>query len=380
MHASGAEQPAERVEEAVADCVAALGAVTDRDWEGVRAGRLEWDCRETAAHIASDLIAYAGQLAGRAQDRYVPFEITIEGSDDGLDAADNAGAVQVISTTGALFAATLRTTPRAVRAFHPYPFRHANREGFAAMGVAEVLLHTHDIAEGLGVRYEPPADLASFVLTRIFPQVRPGPAPWPTLLWATGRGELPGREPVGPWRWSNNPVLPSGRLDLEGVTPATAADLATVGDGGFAWAGAAPAEGTRVGAGMMVKQYEEGVFHPQWGMYVLVRREDDLAVGAMGFHGVPDDDGRVEIGYDLVESARGHGYATEALRALSAWALARDGVRTVTAVIDRANTPSQNVVTRAGFTRVGENAVKGEYAYELREGRKTSEARKASEA
>lgn len=43
-----------------------------------------------------------------------------------------------------------------MRAFHPFPFRHAGREGFAAMGIAEVLLHTHDIAEGLGIAYEPP--------------------------------------------------------------------------------------------------------------------------------------------------------------------------------------------------------------------------------
>ncbi|MEU1692279.1 GNAT family N-acetyltransferase [Streptomyces hirsutus] len=374
MHALGAERPAEQVEEAVADCVTALRAVADRDWEGVRAGRLEWDCRETAVHMASDLLAYAGQLAGRAQDAYIPFEITLDGTDDGLDPADNAGVLQVITTTGALLAATIRTTPRAVRAFHPYPFRHANREGFAAMGVAEVLLHTHDIAEGLGVRYEPPAEPASFVLTRIFPRVRPGPTPWQTLLWATGRGELPGREPVGPWRWSNNPVLRGERLDLEGLTPASAADLGAGGDGGFAWVGSAPAEGTRMGAGMMVKQYEEGEFRPEWTAYVLVRREDDLAVGAMGFHSAPDEDGRVEVGYDLVEDARGHGYATEALRTLSAWALAQDGVRTVTAVIDRDNVASQGVVTRAGFTRVGEDGAKGEYVYELREVRGTGEA------
>lgn len=352
------------MEEAVADCVAALGAVTGRDWEKVRAGRLEWSCRETAAHIASDLVAYAGQIAGRAQDAYVPFEITLDGSEDGLDPADNAGALQVITTTGALLAAAIRTTPRAVRAFHPYPFRHAGREGFAAMGIAEVLLHTHDIAEGTGIGYEPPAELASFVLTRIFPQVRPGPTPWQTLLWATGRGELPGREPVTGWRWSNNPVLRSERLTLEGVTPAAAAGLSLAGDGGYEWVGGAAADGTREGAGIMVKQYEEGVFHPEWGMYVLVRRDDDRAVGAMGFHGVPDGDGRVEIGYDLVVDARGHGYATEALRTLSRWALEQDGVRTVAAVIDEENVPSQKVVTRAGFTEVSRQ--EGQISYELR--------------
>ncbi|MFD5495828.1 GNAT family N-acetyltransferase [Streptomyces sp. NPDC001812] len=171
-------------------------------------------------------------------------------------------------------------------------------------------------------------------------------------------------EPAG----ENTIRIPTDRLTLASITPAVASDLSSSGDGGYRWVGAAPADGTRVGAGLMVEQYGEGTFHPAWTMYVLVRREDDLAVGAMGFHRAPDGDGRVEIGYDLVEGARGHGYATEALRALSAWALAQDGVRTVTAVIDRANLPSRNVVTRAGFTRAAENAGEnaGEYVYELR--------------
>ncbi|MGW5903103.1 GNAT family N-acetyltransferase [Streptomyces althioticus] len=345
------------MEAAVAHSVAALGAVTDRDWAGVRAGRLEWTCRETAVHVAEDLIGYAGQLAGRVPDGYAPFEISLE------EGADNTGTLRVISTMGALLAAAVRTTPRSVRAFHPFPFRHASREGFAAMGIAEVLLHTHDIAEGLGIAYEPPAELCEFVLTRIFPHVRPGPSPWPTLLWATGRGELEGRERVTTWRWYNNPVLRSERLDLEGVTPAVAASLSVAGDGGFTWAGGAPAEGTRVGAGIGVKQYEEGTFLPEWGMYVLVRREDDRAVGAMGFHGAPAD-GRVEIGYDLVVEARGNGYATEALRTLSAWALDQDAVHTVVAVVEEPNVPSQKVVTRAGFTEVSRH--ENQITYELR--------------
>src|SRR4051794_26392578 len=96
----------ERVEEAVANCVALLRTATERDWDGPRAGRLEWSCRHTAEHIADDLLAYAGQLAGRAQTAYVPFEITVE------DGTDNAGLLDVIEVTGALLAATVRTTPR----------------------------------------------------------------------------------------------------------------------------------------------------------------------------------------------------------------------------------------------------------------------------
>jgi RimJ/RimL family protein N-acetyltransferase len=351
----GGDLAGERVAEAVADAVAVLRKAADRDWGAVRAGRVEWNCLKTAEHIASDLIAYAGQLAGRAQDRYVPFEIRLE---DDSDAGD---ALQVIETAGTLFAATLRTTPREVRAFHPYPFRSANREGFAAMGVAEVLLHTYDIAEGLGLAYEPPARLPEYVLTRIFPDVQPGPDAWRTLLWATGRGELPGRAPRTEWRWSNNLVLPTERLTLQGVTPAAAADLATGGDGGFAWVEDGPFEGTREAAGMTTKAYEAGVHRPEFGLFVLVRREDGRAVGGMGFHGVPDEDGRAEVGYDLAESARGHGYATEALHALSEWALARDDVRSLCATIEPDNAASQRVIARAGFTRA---TVEEEQAYD----------------
>ncbi|MFE9683088.1 GNAT family N-acetyltransferase [Streptomyces sp. NPDC006285] len=358
MRAMGGDQ----VEEAVSGAVAVLRGATDRDW-GVRAGRLEWSCRRTAEHIASDLVSYAGQLAGRPTDRYVPFDISFdecEGPEDVL---------QVVEATGVLLAAAVRTTPREVRAYHPYPFRSADREGFAAMGVTEVLVHTHDVAEGLGIAYEPPAALCADVLTRIFPHVRPEPGPdhWRTLLWATGRGELPGRAPLTSWQWNNNLVVPAERLTLQGVTPAAAADLRAGGTGGFEWIAGGPFQGTRDAAGMVVKAYEAGVHRPEWGMFVLVRREDGRAVGGMGFHGAPNEEGRAEVGYDLAESARGNGYATEALRALSAWALAREDLTYLFATVDRANAPSQGVISRVGFTRVGTAGDDGEqYAYELR--------------
>ncbi|MFE9022053.1 GNAT family N-acetyltransferase [Streptomyces sp. NPDC007808] len=348
----------EHVQEAVASCVALLRTAADRDWTAVRAGRLEWDCHTTAFHIAEDLIAYAANLAGRAEGDYVPFEITLD------EGTDNEGLLQVIETTGALLTATVRTTPREVRAFHPYPFRSANREGFAAMGVAEVLLHTHDIAEGLGLAYEPPVELPKFVLTTIFPHVQREPDDhWGTLLWATGRGELPGRAPVTEWRWRNNLVIPADRLTLQGVTPAAAADLSAGGDGGFTWIVGGPFEGTREAAGMMLNAYEMGVHRPEFGLFVLVRKEDGLAVGGMGFHGAPDEEGRAEVGYDLVEGARGRGYASEALTALSEWALARDDVRLLCATVEAGNVPSQGVASRAGYVRATveeERAARGE--------------------
>ncbi|MFF7975321.1 GNAT family N-acetyltransferase [Streptomyces sp. NPDC007905] len=330
--------------EAVEGCVAALGPALDRDWKDVRAGGLDWSCHETAEHLTGAMFGYASRLVIGAQD-WLPAGITFD------EDADAPGVLEVIRSAGALLAATVRTTPRQVRAVHPYPFGSADREGFAAMGIAEVLLHTHDIAQGLQIAYEPSEELAESVLTWLFPHVQPGPAPWPTLLWATGRGELPGRAPVTEWRWRNNLVIPAERLTLTGVRPAAARDLRLGGDGGYEWIEGGPFEGTRDAAGSLVKAYEAGVHRPEFGVFALVRKEDGRAVGGIGFHGAPDEEGRVEIGYDLVEGARGQGYATEALRTLAEWALARDDVDTLFATIEGDNLPSQRVVDRAGFTR-----------------------------
>ena len=82
----------------------------------------------------------------------------------------------------------------------------ADPSGFAGMGCAELLLHGWDIADGRGLDWAPPAALADATVTRLFPWVPPEPDPWAAMLWATGRGELPGREPVTSWRWHCAPL------------------------------------------------------------------------------------------------------------------------------------------------------------------------------
>ncbi|GAA3101399.1 GNAT family N-acetyltransferase [Streptomyces rectiviolaceus] len=338
------------MDQAVAHAAKVLRTVVGLDWS-VKAGGLDWSCLETAEHIACDFVSYAGQLTGRAPDAWVPFEITF---DEGSGPDD---AIRVIESTGGLLSAVVRTTPPGVRAFHPYPYRSADAVGFAAMGVAEVLLHTYDIAQALGADATPPAELCEAVLARIFPQVPPARTPadqWATLLWATGRGTLPGRPKRDRWRWHNALEIPAGRIVLREVSPAAAADLAAGGTGGLTWIDGGPFDGTRTAAEMVTKAYASGVHRPEWGMFALVRTEDEVAVGGMGFHGPPDEEGVAEVGYDLVPAARGRGYASEALRSLSDRALAHPELTTLLAVIEPENVASQAVVTRAGYTRTSD--------------------------
>ncbi|MFC1417638.1 GNAT family N-acetyltransferase [Streptacidiphilus cavernicola] len=151
------------------------------------------------------------------------------------------------------------------------------------------------------------------------------------------------------------PAPRSERIELRVITPAAAAELAPgTGDGGFSWAPGGPYEGTRDACGMIVKAVEGGVYDPGWGAFAIVRLADGAAVGGAGFHGPPDE-GSVEIGYDLAESARGQGFATEAVRLLTGYALAAPGVSRVLAHTEPANTASQAVLLRAGFVRDGDS-------------------------
>jgi hypothetical protein len=109
----------------------------------------------------------------------------------------------VLEAIGALLVAIVRTTPPRVRGYHS--FGVSDPEGFAAMGVVETLVHTHDLAEGLGLSWTPPASLCSRVLARLFPDAPETTDPWLTLLWATGRAELAGRPRLSTWQWQGAP-------------------------------------------------------------------------------------------------------------------------------------------------------------------------------
>lgn len=177
------------VDRAVAEMLQVLVPQQDRDW-AVPAGPLEWSCWRTAAHVAHDLVAYAGQVAARPDDAYLPFDLTVR---DGTSPRD---VLRVVRAAGGLLAAAIRTAAPDARAWHWGP---ADPGGFAALGVNETLVHTWDVAQGLGLDWTPPAPLAAKVLARLFPDAPAGDPPQ-VLLWCTGRTALPGHPRRGEWR------------------------------------------------------------------------------------------------------------------------------------------------------------------------------------
>ena len=88
-----------------------------------------------------------------------------------------------------------------------------------------------------------------------------------------------------------------------------------------------------------------------WGHRQVVERASGLVVGGIGFFGPPLG-GEAEIGYGIVSSRQGRGYATEAVQAMLAMAWADSRVSTVVAGTDPGNAASQRVLEKAGFRRV----------------------------
>jgi hypothetical protein len=180
-------------------CAAALRdlAASPADWDRP-AGTLTWSARKTLDHIPNVMLFYAAQLATRAE-RRVPHVR------DGDPVRSVAELAEVVAATATVLAEVAAAAGPGARATHPAGL--ADQEGWIAMGCDELLIHTGDIADGLGAAFEPPEDLCGKVVTRLFPWAPTGHAAWPTLRWANGRAALPGQPDLGPdWWWHCAPL------------------------------------------------------------------------------------------------------------------------------------------------------------------------------
>jgi len=185
---------ADELDRAVRVAVVAMSGADSADWS-LPAGSLEWDCRTTVCHVASDFVGYAGQLTAPREHGYAPFDVVLEG------VPDPTGLCDVVRATGGVLSAVVRTAPAETLSWHPYGM--AGPQDFAAMGMVELLVHTEDLSRGLGFPWNPPDDLCERVLAHLFPGAAVDHEPWPTLLWATGRVALEALPRQDSWRWTN---------------------------------------------------------------------------------------------------------------------------------------------------------------------------------
>ena len=101
--------------------------------------------------------------------------------------------------------------------------------------------------------------------------------------------------------------------------------------------------------------------HPdQWEWYAMwmIELKDGTHVGELCFKGLGPD-GAAEIGYGISEEYRGRGYATEAVKAVSARAFRNPDVTAIEAETDAANAASKRVLEKCGFIATGEMGEEG---------------------
>lgn len=96
--------------------------------------------------------------------------------------------------------------------------------------------------------------------------------------------------------------------------------------------------------------------HPDpWHLgFAVLHGVDRKVIGSAGFNGAPDATGMVEVAYGIVPDFQGRGYATEANKALVAFAFGSGLVRTIRANTLPAANASTKVLRKCHFLYQGE--------------------------
>ena len=86
---------------------------------------------------------------------------------------------------------------------------------------------------------------------------------------------------------------------------------------------------------------------------VLTADGNRQVIGTIGFHGAPDDQGRLEVGYRIEPEFRRRGFTREAVRGMFDWASTVHGIRSFIASVRPDNVASLGLVRSLGFVETG---------------------------
>jgi hypothetical protein len=158
-------------------------SAADLDWSVPAAG-LDWTCLHTADHAVDCVYAPAFFLASRKLDGY-----PTAGSDMTLgEAATPETLVESLWIATRMLVAVVRDAPPDARAsIFGGAGIVAGPGDFVPRAAGELILHGHDVCAGLGVPFEPPADLCL--------RLREHTRPW--LVWTSYWTNLPNTD--DPW-------------------------------------------------------------------------------------------------------------------------------------------------------------------------------------
>lgn len=92
----------------------------------------------------------------------------------------------------------------------------------------------------------------------------------------------------------------------------------------------------------------------KWFVRFIVLKESKEIIGSTSFHGVPDENGMMEIGLGIEEVFRNQGYAREALLGMWRWVSTQPEVKSLRYTVSPDNLPSIAVINYFGFEYKGQ--------------------------
>jgi RimJ/RimL family protein N-acetyltransferase len=105
---------------------------------------------------------------------------------------------------------------------------------------------------------------------------------------------------------------------------------------------------------LITDQVDEQPGEPgSWFQFAIAIKDTDALIGDCALHVHAEDPRLGEIGYTLAREAQRQGYATEAIRAVLAYAFETLALHRVSASADCRNTPSFRLMERVGMRREG---------------------------
>jgi RimJ/RimL family protein N-acetyltransferase len=91
----------------------------------------------------------------------------------------------------------------------------------------------------------------------------------------------------------------------------------------------------------------------KWFLRLIVLKENREVIGSTSFHGVPDENGMIEIGLGIESEFHNQGFAKESLLAMWSWAIDQPGVKSFRYTVSPDNAPSIKVIEYFGFPFTG---------------------------
>lgn len=96
----------------------------------------------------------------------------------------------------------------------------------------------------------------------------------------------------------------------------------------------------------IVDTAKDSYFYTMW---IVIEKVQKAIIGGICFHGAPDDDGEVEIGYGIDADYRNRGFMTETIAGLIRWVSENKEVKAIKAETEIENNASVRVLEKNNF-------------------------------